>query len=189
MSFLSDKRDAWKVNNRAPMLGGKQINEFQACCVRAFVYGKYCKSDVFSGTFCACRLACVQTIVRSLGAANLIIIAQNLWKFGFVNLQRMQFEKLSVSLDNSSLSRAYRGSMIQANCKCHFWNAYISCAKVRFSHVWTPFWKCYFKTKILKSRPARRKVASAANGVKFRSQNHVVRWIGLSWGTRGRIYR
>ena len=78
VAFRSDTRDAWKVKNRALMLGGKQINEFQACCVPSFVYGEYSKSDVFSSTFCACRLACVQAIVRSLGAANLIIIAQNL---------------------------------------------------------------------------------------------------------------
>ena len=63
VSFCIDKSDAWKVKNRAPMLGGKQINEFQACSARAFVHCKYCKTDVFSSTCCACRLACVQAIV------------------------------------------------------------------------------------------------------------------------------
>ena len=115
-----DKSNPWKVNNQAPMLGGKQINGVQACCVRPSIFNEYCKSDVFSSTFCAWRLACVQAIVRSLGAANLIIIVQTLWALGFVNLQLVQIVNFCVSLDNSSLSRAYRGSMIQANCKCHF---------------------------------------------------------------------
>ena len=107
-NFQSDKSDGWKVNICTPMLGGKQINEFQTCCVWIFVFSEYCKSDVYYNTFCRARLVVVQVVVGSLCAANLIIIMQIRSKLRFEVECLRRIVKSSVSLDNMCVSRALR---------------------------------------------------------------------------------
>ena len=82
------------------MLGGKQINEFQTKKQRIIAHTEYCESVVFSSTFCAWWLACVQAIVRSLGAPNLIIIVQNRQQLRFIQLAHPKIVKLSFRLEH-----------------------------------------------------------------------------------------
>ena len=58
VAFRGDKSNAWKVKNRVAMLGGKQINEFQACCVWTLVVMNYCKFICFFIMF-LCVTACM----------------------------------------------------------------------------------------------------------------------------------
>ena len=83
VSFRSDKNDDWKVKIRIPMLGEKQINEFQTKNQRMIMFTKYCKSVVFSNTFCRASLVLVQVAVESVCAANLIFIMQKRHKLRF----------------------------------------------------------------------------------------------------------
>jgi len=61
---------------------------------------EYCESVVFSSTFCAWWLACVQAIVRSLGAPNLIIIVQNRQQLRSIKLAHRKIVKLSFSFEH-----------------------------------------------------------------------------------------
>ena len=98
--FRSGTLDAWKVKNRAPMLGGNQINESQTKTQRMLAHTQYCKSVVFSNTFCAWRLACVQATVRSPGAPNLIIIVQNRQQVRCIKFAHQKIVKSSFPLEH-----------------------------------------------------------------------------------------